>query len=108
MTRYQRASSTTAASRRYSQRYGREPSLEAETETQKPGSVSPSLVIGAKTLAGIGIGLLAVTGGALVIGAVTEAVIIPSLLLKLAGGLTGGGIGMAKGLKGNRPQRERE
>ena len=58
-----------------------------------------SLVIGAKTLAGIGIGLLAVSGGFLLIGALAEAAVVPSLLLKLAGGLTGGGLGMAKGLK---------
>jgi hypothetical protein len=58
-----------------------------------------SLIIGAKTLAGVGLGLLAVSGGFLLVGAFAEAAVVPSLLLKLAGGLTGGGLGMAKGLK---------
>ena len=58
-----------------------------------------SLIIGAKTLAGVGIGLVAVVAGALAIGVVAEAILVPSLLLKLAGGIAGGGMGMAKGLK---------
>jgi hypothetical protein len=68
------------------------------------GVSGSSLIIGATTLAGVGVGLLAVSGGALVLGAVTEAVLIPSLLLKLAGGLAGGGLGMALGLKDARPR----
>jgi hypothetical protein len=72
-------------------------------EPKKTGgrsSISPanSLAVGAKTVAGVGVGLISVVVGSFVIGAVTEAVIIPSLLLKLAGGIAGGGIGMAKGL----------
>jgi hypothetical protein len=58
-----------------------------------------SLSIGAKTVAGIGIGLLAVVGGAALLGVAAETILIPSLLLKLAGGAAGGGVGMAKGLK---------
>jgi hypothetical protein len=68
----------------------------ARAAFSRPGS---SLIVGAKTLAGIGIGLVAVITGAVVVGAATEAVLIPSLLLKLAGGVAGGGVGMAKGLK---------
>ena len=62
------------------------------------GSTTNSLAIGAKTVAGIGIGLVAVIGGAAVISTAVETILIPSLLLKLAGGLAGGGVGMAKGL----------
>lgn len=58
--------------------------------------------IAAKTLAGIGIGLLAVMGGAFVLGLAAETVLIPSLLLKAAGGIAGGGAGMAKGIKDTR------
>lgn len=63
-------------------------------------SLSPgaSLAVGAKTIAGIGIGLLAVMAGAVGIGMAAEAVLIPSLLAKLAGGIAGGGLGMTKGL----------
>ncbi len=57
-----------------------------------------SLLVGAKTLAGIGIGLLVVVAGVAVVGVATEAVLVPSLLLKLAGGIAGGGVGMSKGL----------
>jgi hypothetical protein len=64
-----------------------------------PSTSSQSLIIGAKTLAGVGIGLVAVVAGSLAIGVVAEAVLVPSLLLKLAGGIAGGGMGMAKGLK---------
>ena len=61
-----------------------------------------SLVIGATTIAGVGIGLLAVVAGAAVIGIAAETVLIPSLLLKMAGGIAGGGVGMTKGLKDTR------
>lgn len=78
-----------------------------EDESTTPTSAAySSLVIGAKTLAGVGIGLLAVTGGVLVVGAIAEAIVVPSLLLKLAGGLTGGGMGMARGLKAARKDAE--
>jgi len=55
--------------------------------------------IAAKTLAGIGIGLLAVMGGAFVLGLAAETLLIPSLLLKTAGGIAGGGAGMAMGIR---------
>lgn len=65
----------------------------------KPGSL---LGVGAKTIAGIGIGLLTVIGGAALLGVAAEIVLVPSLLVKLAGGIAGGGVGMAKGLKDTR------
>jgi hypothetical protein len=55
--------------------------------------------VGAKTLAGVGIGLLCVVGGAVLVGVATEVMLVPTLLVKLAGGITGGGLGMAKGVK---------
>ncbi len=58
-----------------------------------------SLAVGAKTVAGIGIGLIVVVAGSAVIGVAAETILIPSLLIKLAGGIAGGGVGMAKGLK---------
>ena len=71
-------------------------------EKQKAAVATPltgsSLLVGAKTLAGIGLGLLVVVAGVAVAGVATEAILVPSLLLKLAGGITGGGMGMAKGL----------
>jgi hypothetical protein len=68
----------------------------ARAATSRPGL---SLIVGAKTLAGIGLGLVAVITGAAVVGALSEAILVPSLLLKMAGGVAGGGVGMAKGLK---------
>lgn len=63
------------------------------------------LGVGAKALAGIGLGLAAVLAFPAVIGLATEAVLIPSLLLKFAGGMAGGGIGLAKGLTDERKHR---
>ncbi len=65
---------------------------------------SSPIAVGAKTIAGIGIGLIAVVGGAAVLGLAAEMVLIPSLLMKLAGGIAGGGVGMAKGMNDARPQ----
>lgn len=72
---------------------------EAIEERQQPRSY---LGVGAKALAGVGLGLAAVLAFPVVIGLATEAVLIPSLLLKLAGGMAGGGIGLAKGLSDDR------
>lgn len=55
-----------------------------------------SLNIGAQTVAGVGLGLVGVIAGAAVLGIVAEAVIIPTLMAKLAGGVAGGGLGLAK------------
>ena len=57
------------------------------------------LSIGAKTVAGVGLGLFAVLAGSVVLGLAAEAVLIPSLAVKLAGVMAGGGVGMAKGIK---------
>ncbi len=64
-----------------------------------------SLLVGAKTLAGVGIGLVTVVVASTAVGLVVETVVIPSLLLKLAGGIAGGGLGMAKGLSDERKTR---
>jgi len=80
-----------------------EPVEETPREREAPIVAAPrpmsSLGVGAKAIAGIGIGLLAVVGGSAVLGVVAETVLIPSLLLKLAGGVAGGGLGLAKGIK---------
>ena len=70
-----------------------------EDDTTRPPSRTNSLAVGAKTVAGVGIGLLAVVAGSAIIGVAAETVLVPSILLKLAGGIAGGGMGMAKGLK---------
>ena len=74
---------------------------EAEQVMAKPseGGISHSFAIGAKTVAGIGLGLVTVVAGSALIGLAAETVLVPSLLLKLAGGIAGGGVGMAKGLQ---------
>ena len=86
---------------------GQETSARPPAQKQRPrpraaGSFSDSLGVGAKTLAGVGLGLVAVVAGAAVIGIAAETVLVPSLLLKLAGGVAGGGVGMAKGLSDNK------
>ncbi len=82
----------------------RRASRPVETQEVGPPLVRPAspLAVGAKTVAGIGIGLMVVVGGAAVLGVAAETVLIPSLLLKLAGGIAGGGVGMARGLKDTR------
>ena len=85
----------------YGERRGSSRTVESQ-ERNLPAmrSLSP-LAVGAKTIAGIGIGLVAVVGGAALLGLAAETILVPSLLLKLAGGIAGGGVGMAKGLKDN-------
>ena len=70
--------------------------------TSRAATSGSLLGVGAKTVAGIGIGLLTVVGGAALLGVAAEMVLIPSLLMKLAGGIAGGGLGMAKGLNDTR------
>lgn len=60
------------------------------------------VIIGATTLAGVGLGLMAALGGAFALTAVGEAVLAPTLLLKVAGGMAGGGVGLAKGINDTR------
>lgn len=84
-------------------------SVNSSAPPNTPGvfsSVESSLAIGAKTVAGVGIGLLVVVAGTTLMAVASEAIIIPSLLIKLAGGIAGGGVGMAKGLSDERKQSE--
>jgi len=82
---------------------GRQPQKAGRREiASRAGSPGSLLGVGAKTIAGIGIGLLTVVGGAALLGVAAEMVLVPSLLMKLAGGIAGGGLGMAKGLSDNR------
>ena len=55
-------------------------------------------IVGAATLAGVGLGLIAAIAGVAVIGLAGEALLAPAIALKVASGLAGGGVGMAKGL----------
>lgn len=71
-------------------------------------AVEQSFAVGAKTVAGVSLGLLGILVGAAVAGALLETVIIPSLVVKVAGSLAGGGIGLAKGLGDERRHRRRE
>jgi hypothetical protein len=82
------------------------PEQERVQSPSLPNPSTSSLLIGAKTVAGIGIGLVTVIAGAVIVGAAAETVLIPSLLLKLAGGVAGGGVGMAKGLRDEEKIRE--
>jgi hypothetical protein len=68
--------------------------------------VERSLAIGAKTLAGIGLGVIGVLFGAALVGAALETILVPTLVVKLAAGITGGSLGLAKGL-GDERRRER-
>ncbi len=72
---------------------------EVGRETGPRASHASALAVGATTVAGVGLGLVAVTLGAAFIGALAEAVLVPSLLLKVAGGIAGGGLGLARGLR---------
>lgn len=64
--------------------------------TVRRSPMDRSLAIGAKTLAGAGLGILGVLVGTVVAGALLETVLLPTLLLKVAAGVAGGGIGLAK------------
>jgi hypothetical protein len=86
---------------------GNEPRLSVEKPSKLVNifPIESSVSIGAKTLAGVGIGLIAVIAATAAVTVATEVVLIPSLLLKLAGGITGAGLGMAKGLNDERKKR---
>lgn len=72
-----------------------------ETETQKLNT-EELLLIGAKTIAGIGIGFMVVIFGTTGIGAVMESTILPTILTKVAGGMAGGALGLSKGVTDSR------
>lgn len=66
-----------------------------------------AVIVGAKAAAGVGIGVLAVLGAASVVGLIfLEAILIPTVLATVAGGLAGGGIGLAKGISSEREKRQ--
>lgn len=64
--------------------------------------------IGAKTLAGAGMGIAAVILGSAAVSLVGGAAVIHAVLLKVGAGagLTGGGIGLYKGLAGRKEKTE--
>ncbi len=81
----------------------RVPEDEGEHEPERNArGLERSLAVGAQTLAGIGLGLLTVIVGAAIAGLALETLVVPGLLVKLAGGVAGGGIGMARGIHGRR------
>ena len=80
--------------------------LESPAKPEEKYPTEASLAVGAKTLAGIGIGIICVIAATTVVGLAAEVVLIPSLLLKLAAGVAGGGLGMVKGLSDERKNRE--
>jgi hypothetical protein len=78
----------------------------ARTPTRQPLNSRAFLIAGATALAGAGLGLIAVIAGSFLFGLATEAVLAPTLLAKVAGGITGAGAGMAKGVRDNRREAE--
>lgn len=79
-----------------------------ETATKSSLDTEEVLMMGAKTLAGIGLGFVVVALGATGVGALLEATIIPTALAKTAGALAGGGIGLSKSITDFRKERERK
>jgi len=62
-----------------------------------------TMLVSAKMVAGVGLGLIVVLGAGPLIGLIlAEKVLVPTLLAKLAGGLAGGGLGLVKGLNDKR------
>jgi len=79
-----------------------------EGRERKP--VPRPVKIGAKALAGVGVGMGAVVLGSAAVSLVGGAVLVHALLIKLGAGagLTGGGIGLYKGLVAGRAADETE
>ncbi len=84
-----------------------EPEPDPEPDALDHRSLERSLNIGAKTLAGVAIGVVTVLLGVATAGIAFEAVLVPTLLLKVAGGLAGGSIGLAKGIGDERRHERR-
>ena len=84
-----------------------EPEPEPEPDALDRQALERSLAIGAKTLAGIGVGVVTVLLAVATAGIALEAVVVPSLLLKVAGGIAGGSIGLAKGIGDERRHERR-
>ncbi|MBF0492775.1 MAG: hypothetical protein HQM15_08345 [Deltaproteobacteria bacterium] len=78
-----------------------------EIDLEEDFNTEELLLVGAKTIAGIGIGFIAVILGTTGIGAVLESTLLPTALTKAAGGLAGGAIGLALGISDSRKKRHR-
>ncbi len=78
-----------------------------EVTLEKSLNTEDMLLLGAKAMAGIGVGFVVVTLGATGVGALLEATIIPTVLAKVAGAIAGGGIGLSKGISDNRKEKTR-
>ncbi|MEI8346996.1 MAG: hypothetical protein WCG27_05990 [Pseudomonadota bacterium] len=78
-----------------------------EVDFEKALNTEDAIMVGAKTMAGIGIGFVVVVIGATGLGAILEAKIIPTALAKVAGAIAGGGIGMAMGITDARKEKDR-
>lgn len=89
--------------------------MKDENETKKSATVheqsgpastaGSALAVTAKTAAGAGLGLIVILGGAAAVTVLAETVLIPSLLAKVAAGIAGGGLGLAKGMADERKPR---
>ncbi|MFC1462005.1 hypothetical protein ACFLQU_00225 [Verrucomicrobiota bacterium] len=71
----------------------------------EPSGSQSFLAVTAKAAAGAGLGLVVVLVGAAAGGIIAETVLIPSLLAKIAAGVAGGGVGLAKGIGDERRPR---
>lgn len=77
---------------------GRDRRVIEQASSRPARSLRAPLIVGAMALTGVGLGLMAVIAGSFLFGLATEAFLAPTLLAKVAGGLAGGGVGMAKGV----------
>ena len=71
---------------------------------------SSSVKIGAKTLAGAGVGMAVVLLGSAAVSLVGSAVLVKAALIKIGAGagLTGGGIGLIKAIKENQNTKDQK
>ncbi len=77
-------------------------SLDNDIDLEKGVNTEDAILMGAKTMAGIGVGFVVVVLGATGIGAILETAIIPTALAKVAGAIAGGGVGLSKGIHDHR------
>lgn len=83
----------------------KEPDKPERRSAPQQSSGQSFLAVTAKTAAGAGLGLVVVLVGAAAGGILAETVLIPSMLVKIAAGITGGGVGLAKGIGDERRAR---
>lgn len=71
---------------------------------REPRPLSPTVQIGAKALAGVGIGVATVVFGSAMVSLVGGAAVLHAMLFKLGvgAGAAGGGIGLYRGLTGKK------